>query len=1501
MRRPLGLAALLCGLASLSAQPPAKPIVFAGHSDTVYAVAPSPDGKLLLTAGLDHSVRLFDAATGKELRRWDGANGHKALALAVAFSPLGDRVASGSSDNTLRVWDVPQSGPSRVLPTPAQARAIAAADNGKMLAACAADGSVTFFDETGKATPAAPGPKDTFAAVTTATPSGFVALGLAGGLTFRAADGKSSGDLIIPGKPSALATIGNSAFVATADGLVRLYATSTPTQDRAILPPAGTTFIASALRADGAALALAGTDKSLKIFDATTGDVKKEFARLDSPAKALALTATHLAVASSGGRIVIHSADGSLLADAPHPAGAPDEIAFPANAFPLATLGRDGVARIWTAPPAPIKATTLPADLALWFPLADGKRVLVASPDKTLRLLTLGTLALEKKFAGLDAVPTCLTAAPGGEWVAAGGNDGSIRVWDRSTAKLVNTIGAHSGKVVHMRAIGTSLISFGADGLAKFWTPLPPPTKLFAHPDLVQRIFASADGSRLLTLGNDHQLRAWNTANGQTLYSASMGGKAIRLAAGSDDGTGTVMVSTDGEISAAKDGKEIKKWPAFAPPPRAVCVGNGGATIALAFPDKTLKFYTSADGKEAKSLALDAPASHLHLTSANELIAVLEDGTIRLFGADGKEAAKEPLATPAVEFCYRAATKQFAAITKGGKISLGSLGEKKPLASFDAPKGANRIGLSNDGLRVVASGGALPPTVFERDGRMVENYPSERGSADVAMSADGKGVFAVSADKSVKLFTGSFVKLVALGGPAIRAAVTPNGQTAFVALAGNKIEQIDFNTGKSAGELGVLAAEVIDLDLAPDGLTLASAGADNSLTFWNLAKKGETKNVKLTTAVERMTPAGPKAFAVVTKSGVSSLVRLFDSATGIEKQVLADSASPILAITADAEGKRVSFASADKQVRTTDVLVTTAVAAHAAGPGLMAWHPNGSQFVTAGTDKSLRLFDAAGKELKRIELPTPATALAYSLDGATLSVAVGPKFKAMNPADLNQVGEFEAGFGITGIAWNNNRTLLMLTGADGVARVLESGQQNPPRPAVNIPSVSLMARFRSQTAVAVVEPLRATLAETRWQKTFFVGDKAAWAFAVANNGQLLCGCADGFVRAYNPNNGNREKDTDVSKSPVAGLGVSRDYQLMAVALEDKSIALVRPNEQELLLTIKTPSVHRRLSLTADRRFLVGLGDDGVIRVWHTRFEPGNAQLPEEFGRVLQEFAADGAIDLGLTDKGLIYAGGPKGVSEFKLAPDSAYRTFNLPAAVDAVAFDPTGEKVISGCHDGKVRTFDIEKNAVIKEFVAHAPQPPDNQKTPIYAIALTPDGKQILTASFDHSLKLCDLTAGTVVRDFKGFDAKAFPKGHHDAVLCCGVSAGGTLAVSGSADRTLRLWTLADGTVAREFVNPDLPKPSEGDPLPSHPGWVNGVRFVRKDTQIVSAGVAPKGKGFVALWNVADGKLIKSFEVDQGPVQSLAVSPDGSKLILGLAPRNRRDPQSEAIVIPMPE
>ena len=72
-----------------------------GHRDAVNTAAFSPDGRSVVTASADVSVRVFDATTDTERQR---LNGHAASVNSASYSPDGKRIVTASADHTVRLW-----------------------------------------------------------------------------------------------------------------------------------------------------------------------------------------------------------------------------------------------------------------------------------------------------------------------------------------------------------------------------------------------------------------------------------------------------------------------------------------------------------------------------------------------------------------------------------------------------------------------------------------------------------------------------------------------------------------------------------------------------------------------------------------------------------------------------------------------------------------------------------------------------------------------------------------------------------------------------------------------------------------------------------------------------------------------------------------------------------------------------------------------------------------------------------------------------------------------------------------------------------------------------------------------------------------------------------------------------------------------------------------------------------------------------------------------------
>ena len=121
--------------------------VLRGHTGPVEAVAFSPNGKILASGSYDNTVRLWDVATHRQIGKPLNGGDSQGI-LAVAFSPNGKILADGSWDRTVRLWDVathrqigaPLTGDTNAI------EAVAFSPNGATLATGSIDGDVRLWD-----------------------------------------------------------------------------------------------------------------------------------------------------------------------------------------------------------------------------------------------------------------------------------------------------------------------------------------------------------------------------------------------------------------------------------------------------------------------------------------------------------------------------------------------------------------------------------------------------------------------------------------------------------------------------------------------------------------------------------------------------------------------------------------------------------------------------------------------------------------------------------------------------------------------------------------------------------------------------------------------------------------------------------------------------------------------------------------------------------------------------------------------------------------------------------------------------------------------------------------------------------------------------------------------------------------------------------------------------------------------------------------------------------
>jgi WD40 repeat protein len=439
-------------------------------------LAYSPDGKWLVTAG--HAVWLHDAATGKEVRRlqpkgfhsldvvalspdgrtvaagetrgsrafgpkgsavilWDAATGKELRRLAgradvtaVAFSKAGKTLASGSSDKKVRLWDAAGGKPLRVLEHDRAVRAVAFAPGGKLLASAGDDGFVWLWDvDTGKPLRRLKGHEaDVYNVVF--SPDGMVLASRDRGIIrcwdpgtgkeLRHWDAGSvyGGGLAFSPDGKVLASGGGSC--------IRLW---DPATGKEIKPATGHTGYPRLLRfaPGGTTLLSCSVDKKILEWDLTTGRER-------------VLGAQSLAFAAD------LSPDGKMLAQAVY--GDPhirlQDVATGKELLAL-NVAAKSVGELRFSP--------------------DGK-LLASSSDDGFRLWDLATGKALHHLKENQFSPSALAFSPDGKVLAIGGDDKAIRLWEVATGKVIRRWDRPEDfvRILAFSPDGKSVISYGNPG-----------------------------------------------------------------------------------------------------------------------------------------------------------------------------------------------------------------------------------------------------------------------------------------------------------------------------------------------------------------------------------------------------------------------------------------------------------------------------------------------------------------------------------------------------------------------------------------------------------------------------------------------------------------------------------------------------------------------------------------------------------------------------------------------------------------------------------------------------------------------------------------------------------------------------------------------------------------------------------------------------------------------------------------------------------------------------
>jgi len=489
-------------------------VELAGHSNGVFSVAFSPDGNRVATAAYDKTARIWDVASGRELKRLE----HEEGTSCAVFTPDGARlIVSGTA--RIRVWDI-ESG-NQIMDFGDQASKLAISPNGEYIASCGMTEDTCVYDaETGK--------------------------------KLWKLTGKQGSHLGLAFSP-------DSRWIATGgtDRTVRIWDVESGKEVR-IFRGHGDYVWAVAFGHDGTRLASGGRDRAVRVWRA---DEDTEYRRVPARAGRIA----DLAFCKDGKRLATAHQDRVKLWEYPTfreiatlPQGTL-EVAFSPDGNLLATGGGNGTVRLWNAnsgeplgtlvggqhevrvlvfsPDGRLLASAgaLGGSVCVWdiarrellydwpyhLPMAvaflrASDQLAVAGGGNVIEIRDLATGEVCSRLKGHDVRVVELLSVSDGRHLVSGDGWGHVVVWDIATQRQLRQWRAHTTRVFLAMTSDRKFLASAStfDETVKIWDAEHGDMILSFHPSSVWSIEFTPDDLMLVGVEGD-ELRIWDAANGK--------------------------------------------------------------------------------------------------------------------------------------------------------------------------------------------------------------------------------------------------------------------------------------------------------------------------------------------------------------------------------------------------------------------------------------------------------------------------------------------------------------------------------------------------------------------------------------------------------------------------------------------------------------------------------------------------------------------------------------------------------------------------------------------------------------------------------------------------------------------------------------------------------------------------------------------------------------------------------------------------------------------------
>ena len=588
-----------------------------GHNKVVTAVVFSPDGRWVASGSFDDTIKIWDFETGRELRSFIG---HSGAVKALACSTDGKWLASGGNDGTVRIWEVESGREIRNLDIhEGSIEAVAFSPDGRRIASGGSGNTIFIYDTgTGKELAKLSDNVGSITALTFSPDGRLLASGSADRTVkiWDAEKGKQIREL--KGHTEKIDVLrfnatGEMLASAGPDKTVRLWKTSSGREIASLKGHAGRITAINFI--DDVQLMSVDTSHLIKFWNTSA---KRETATIGKPASSD--DESESAVFSTDGRfIAAGSGDGTVtLSDAKtgdklrklenHTSGSYG-VAFSPDGHWLASAGFDNTLKLWDLQSGqslpPLKGHTGYVTCVVFHP--DNRRVVSGSIDKTIRIWDAQARSVDILYGHAGSISS-IAVGPNGKLLVSGSADRTVGIWDLDTKRQTGSLKGHAGEVISVSISPDEqlIASASMDTTIKIWNVSTGNVIRTIEPGSgeIDAVAFSPDGKFIVSGGIDKMVRIWETATGQLVTVLAGHTAKVNSVSFSPDGKQILSASSDKtlRIWSIRDRREFRAFEGHAGTVFSAAFSFDGKWLASASDDGSIIVWKTADARRMATL-----------------------------------------------------------------------------------------------------------------------------------------------------------------------------------------------------------------------------------------------------------------------------------------------------------------------------------------------------------------------------------------------------------------------------------------------------------------------------------------------------------------------------------------------------------------------------------------------------------------------------------------------------------------------------------------------------------------------------------------------------------------------------------------------------------------------------------------------------------------------------------------------------------------------------------